>query len=175
MQNRALPFAVIAAAVTAIAVTALPWFDLGRLGLDISWNGLGIASDPDPELDDLAPNGRGWLIVTACVIAGVTGLVALMSAPAAKQLTRLMAAVSAGAAFLAALVPIAIWIWPSWYFGNFQDHLGLPEDNPITVSKPILSVLIVILLLLAALCAGLWVERSERPLSETLRRTPSRR
>ena len=173
MQNRALPFAVIIASVTAIAVTALPWFDLTRLGIDISWNGLGIASDP--ELD-LAPNGRGWLIVAACVIAGLTGLVALMPSPAAKPLARLMAGVATVGAALATLVPVIIWIWPSWYFGAFQDHLGLPEDAPISVSKPILSMLILMLLLLTGLCAGLFIERSEGSIPRpSVRRTPLRR
>lgn len=158
MHARALPFAVITAAVTAIAVTALPWFNLKKIGLDISWNGLGIASDP---YLDLAPHGRGWLIVAACVLAGLTGLVALMPSPAAKPLTRMMAGASAVGAALAALVPVAIWIWPSWYFGTVQDHLKLPDDSPIGVSKLILSALILILLLLAGLCAGLFVERSE--------------
>lgn len=173
MQTRALPFAVITAAVTAIAVTALPWFNLDRLGIDISWNGLGIASEPDL---DLAPNGRGWLIVAACVVAVLTGLVALMPSPSATPLARMMAGISGIGAALAALVPIVIWIWPSWYFGSFQDHLGLPSDQPLTVNKLILSALIVILLLLAGLCAGLFIERSEGlPATGSPRRqTPSR-
>lgn len=174
MQNRALPFAVIIASVTAIAVTALPWFNLSRLAIDISWNGLGIASDPDL---DLAPHGRGWLIVAACVISGLTGLVALMPTPSVQSVVRSMAAVSAVCAALAVLVPVIIWIRPSWYFGSFQDHLRLPDDAPISVNKLILSVLILVLILLAGLCAGLFIEHSEEPAAHRrrLRRAPARR
>ncbi|ALG84196.1 hypothetical protein [Gordonia phthalatica] len=173
MQNRALPFAVIIASVTAIAVTALPWFNLNRIGIEISWNGLGIASD---QVLDLAPNGRGWLIVAACVITGLTGLVALMPSPSAKPLARMMAGVSTGASALATLVPIVIWIWPSWYFGSFQDHLELPDDAPIGVNKLILGFLILTLILLTGLCAGLFIERSEGLVARQQdRRTSSRR
>ncbi|MGB3695848.1 MAG: hypothetical protein WBA05_00295 [Gordonia sp. (in: high G+C Gram-positive bacteria)] len=162
MPSRALPFAVITAALTAIAVTALPWFNLRKLGMDASWNGLGMGTVSRQDLG-LAPNARGWLIVAAAVFAVLAGLVALMPSATARPLGRIMAAVAAVGATAAAFVPIAIWIRPSWYFGDFLSGLGFYADAEvdISVSKVILTALIVILLLLAGLCAALFVERSQ--------------
>lgn len=159
MQPRVLPFAVIVAAATAIAVTALPWFNLNNLGVQASWNGLGFGSISKSDLD-VSPNGRGWLIVGAAAFTILTALAALMSAPAARPIARLMAAISTIGATVASFVPIAILIWPSWYFGNFLSDLGLTTDQ-VSVSTVIMVVLVVILLVLAALCAALFVERTD--------------
>lgn len=163
MQSRALPYAVITAAITAIAVTALPWFNLRKLGMDASWNGLGMGTVSRQDLG-LAPNARGWLIVAAAALAALAGLVALMPSPTARPLGRVMAAVSAVGATAAAFVPIAVWIWPSWYFGDFLAGLGFyaNADVDISVSKAILTALIVVLLVLAVLCAALFVDRSQK-------------
>lgn len=160
MPSRALPFAVITAALTAIAVTALPWFNLRKLGMDASWNGLGMGTVSRQDLG-LAPNARGWLIVAAAVFAVLAGLVALMPSATARPLGRIMAAVAAVGATAAAFVPIAIWIRPSWYFGDFLSGVGIEAEVDISVSKVILTALIVILLFLAGLCAALFVERSQ--------------
>ncbi|NLG45974.1 hypothetical protein [Gordonia sp. (in: high G+C Gram-positive bacteria)] len=158
MQTRALPYAVLTVAITAIAVTALPWFNLRNAGFDISWNGLGMAS---ADADGLAPHGRGWLIVAACLIAVLAALTALMPAPAAKPLARLLSAIAAVGAIAAAFVPIAVWIWPSWYFGDFESDLGFTPEDGLTVDKLILGILAAVLLLLAALSAALFVDRTE--------------
>ncbi|WFN93921.1 hypothetical protein [Gordonia sihwensis] len=164
MQSRALPFAVIAAAVTGIAVTALPWFDLRRLGMDASWNGLGIGTVSQSDLG-VAPAGRGWLIVAACALAALAGIVALLPAAKAQSIGRVLAGVAAVGSTAAAFVPIAVWIWPSWYFAGFLDGLGLSDAQElVTVSKAILIGLIVILLILAALCGALFIDRSEQNL-----------
>ncbi|EGD56522.1 hypothetical protein [Gordonia neofelifaecis] len=162
MQSRTLPFAVVITAVTGIAVTALPWFNLHSVGLDASWNGLGMGTVDANDLG-IAPSGRGWLIVAACALAGLAGLAALMPSPKARPVARVMAAVAAVGATAAAFVPIAIWIWPSWYFGDFLDGLGLSSAD-IGVSTAILIALIVIMLILAALCTALFIDRSEQEL-----------
>lgn len=163
MQIRALPYAVLTVAITAIAVTALPWFDLRSLGVDISWNGLAMAS---ADADGLAPHGRGWLIVAASMIAILAALTTLMPAPGAKPLARLLSAFAAVGAIAAAFVPIAVWIWPSWYFGDFQSDLGFTPEDGLSVNKLILGILAAVLLLLAALCAALFVDRTEDSITE---------
>ncbi|MGB6039814.1 MAG: hypothetical protein WBG39_08180 [Gordonia sp. (in: high G+C Gram-positive bacteria)] len=165
MQSRALGFAVIITAVTAIAVTALPWFNLNSFGLQAHWNGLGLGNISHDELD-VAPNGRGWLIVGASAFAILAALAAFLTAPSARPIARLMAGLAAIGATAASLVPIAIMIWPSWYFGSFQQDLGM-TNIPLEVSNVILVALIVILLVLAVLCAALFVERTEdHPIGE---------
>ncbi|WP_026919432.1 hypothetical protein [Gordonia shandongensis] len=157
MQTRVLPFAVIISAATAIAVTALPWISLRTLGFDVSWNGLGMSQGAGGAVD-AAPAGRGWLIVAVAAVAILGALAALAPSPAVRPFAGALVGTGAAASIAAVAVPLAIWIHPSWYLGDFVTAYQLPDD--VAVSKPILGGLIVILLLLGALCVGLYRELS---------------
>ncbi|WP_186290583.1 hypothetical protein [Gordonia zhaorongruii] len=162
-QSRLIPFATISAAATAIALTALPWVDLKPLGLDISWNGLAMSSATGSD-PDIGPAGRGWLVIAACVVALLAALISLMPAPSARPFARLANVIAAVAAFLGALVPMAVMIWPQWYYGDLLDGLGLNDNlisDLIPPSKPILVILTIAMLITAAMCA--YAARSTTP------------
>ncbi|WOC11249.1 hypothetical protein [Gordonia sp. MP11Mi] len=150
--SRLFPFATIVAAATAIALTALPWTTLKSLGLDLSWNGFGMG---DSEVADLGvgPAGRGWLVVAAAVVAMLAALISLMPAPSARPLSRLANAIGAVVCILGAAVPVAVMIWPGWYFGDLPEQLGAPDLAEFAApSKAILIPLTLVMLLTAALC-----------------------
>lgn len=150
--SRLFPFATIVAAAVAIALTALPWVNLKNLGVDLSWNGLGIGDSEISDLD-IGPNGRGWLIVAAAVVAMLAALISLMPAPSARPLARLANAIAAVACTLGALVPIAVMIWPNWYYGDLAEQIGAPDlADHAAPSKMILIPLTLVMLLTATLC-----------------------
>ncbi|MGO3326011.1 hypothetical protein [Gordonia sp. (in: high G+C Gram-positive bacteria)] len=151
--SRLFPFATIVAAATAIALTTLPWMNLKSAGLDLSWNGLGIGASEIADLD-VSPEGRGWLVVAACVVAILAALISLMPAPSAAPLSRLANVIAAVATTIGALVPLAVMIWPSWFYGDLETKLGAPNLAEFAApSKMILIPLTLVMLLTAALCA----------------------
>ena len=156
MQSRLLPYATIAAAVTAIALTALPWFDLKPLGLDVSWNGLGMSSDDALTTEgvaDIAPAGRGWLVIAACAVSILAALISLMPSPAARPFAQVANTIGAVAAVLGALVPIIILANPDWFYGDLLDQLGAAEmRDELSVSAPVLVSTAVAMLLTALFC-----------------------
>ena len=153
-QSRLFPFATIAAAATAIALTALPWLSLRDIGFDLAWNGFGIGTSEG--LDGLAPAARGWWIVAAAGVAILAALVCLTPSERARPLDRPATAVGAVAAMLGACVPIAVLIWPDWYYGDFLTEIGLRDPQVREMIGPSAGTLVpitVVMLLTAGLCA----------------------
>ena len=153
-QSRLFPFATIVAAATAIALTSLPWLSLRQIGFDLSWNGLGLGTSA--ELDGLAPAARGWWIVGAAVIAILAALFSLAPSEKLRSLSRPANGAAAVVAVLGAFVPIAVLIWPDWYYGDFLTDIGLRDPHDRGMIHPSAGTLVptaLVMLLVAALCA----------------------
>ncbi len=152
MQSRLYPFATIIAAVTSIALTALPWVRLDPLGIPASWNGLGMA-DTDVGMD-MGVVGVGWAVVAACVVAVLAALISLMPSPKVRPLVPLANAVAAAACALSALAPIITLIWPSAYYGDLFTNLGASDlTSEVPLNTAVIVSTTVAVLVTALVCA----------------------
>ncbi|WP_336792728.1 hypothetical protein [Gordonia malaquae] len=164
MQSRLYPFAAIIAAVTSIALTALPWISLAPLGLDWSWNGLAMAS---VDLgDDLGVVGVGWAVVAAAVAAILAALIGLMPSPKVRPLLPLANAVAAAACALAALAPLITLIWPAVFYGDLFVSIGATGlVSQVPLKTPVIVATTATILLTAVVCAASAVAARPGPVS----------